>query len=134
MLLILLITLISTCTVIDNISHSIEYMGIQVHADLLHTIIDSTGFTGLAKWLVSKENPLTARVQVNRLWMMLFGKGLVATQEDFGNQGNLPSHPELLDYLAVDFMENGWDIKAFLKKIYLKIYLISMIFILNLII
>ena len=74
---------------------------------------------GLAKWLISKENPLTARVQVNRLWMMLFGKGLVATQEDFGNQGNLPSHPELLDYLAVDFMENGWDMKAFLKKILL---------------
>ncbi len=74
---------------------------------------------GLAKWLVSKENPLTARVQVNRLWMMLFGKGLVATQEDFGNQGNLPSHPELLDWLAVDFMENGWDMKAFIKKILL---------------
>ena len=74
---------------------------------------------GLANWLISKDNPLTARVQVNRLWMMLFGKGLVATQEDFGNQGNLPSHPELLDYLAVDFMENGWDMKAFLKKIML---------------
>ncbi|MEM1119431.1 MAG: DUF1553 domain-containing protein, partial [Bacteroidota bacterium] len=73
----------------------------------------------LAKWLVDDTNPLTARVQVNRLWMMLFGKGLVATQEDFGNQGNLPSHPELLDYLAVDFVENGWDIKAFIKKIML---------------
>ncbi len=72
-----------------------------------------------AKWLIAKDHPLTARVQVNRLWMMLFGKGLVATQEDFGNQGNLPSHPELLDYLAVDFMENGWDMKAFLKKIML---------------
>ncbi len=74
---------------------------------------------GLAKWLINEQNPLTARVQVNRLWMMLFGKGLVATQEDFGNQGNLPSHPELLDYLAVDFMENGWDMKAFIKKIML---------------
>ena len=74
---------------------------------------------GLAKWLTAKENPLTARVQVNRLWTMLFGKGLVATQEDFGNQGNLPSHPELLDWLAVDFMENGWGMKAFLKKILL---------------
>ncbi|MEM6317674.1 MAG: DUF1553 domain-containing protein [Bacteroidota bacterium] len=74
---------------------------------------------GLARWLTQKDHPLTARVQVNRLWMMLFGKGLVATQEDFGNQGNLPSHPELLDYLAVDFVENGWDTKAFIKKILL---------------
>ena len=74
---------------------------------------------GLAKWLTSTENPLTARVQVNRIWMMLFGKGLVATQEDFGNQGNLPSHPELLDWLAVDFMENGWNMKALIKKILL---------------
>ena len=74
---------------------------------------------GLAKWLTSRDNPLTARVQVNRMWMMLFGKGLVSTQEDFGNQGDLPSHPELLDWMAVDFMENDWDIKAFLKKLML---------------
>ncbi len=72
---------------------------------------------GLAKWIVSPENPFTARVQVNRIWMMLFGKGLVATQEDFGNQGDLPSHPELLDFLAVDFMNNGWDIKRLIKQI-----------------
>ena len=74
---------------------------------------------GLAQWLVSEENPLTARVQVNRLWMMLFGKGLVATQEDFGNQGNLPSHPELLDWLAVEFVKIGWNMKGFLKHIML---------------
>ncbi len=70
---------------------------------------------GLARWLVSRENPLTARVMVNNLWGTLFGAGIVRTPEDFGLQGERPTHPELVDWLAVEFMESGWDVKHVLK-------------------
>ncbi len=72
---------------------------------------------GLAQWIVSAENPLTARVIVNHYWEMLFGRGIVRTSEDFGYQGDWPSHPQLLDALAVDFRDGGWDLRQLLTKI-----------------
>jgi hypothetical protein len=70
---------------------------------------------GLAKWLMDSKNPLPARVTVNRYWQMFFGRGLVSSSGDFGNQGELPSHPELLDWLSNNFVESGWNLKATLK-------------------
>jgi hypothetical protein len=72
---------------------------------------------GLAKWIMSRENPLTARVVVNRYWQMLFGTGLVKTSEDFGSQGEIPIHRELLDWLALEFQDNGWNVKGILKTV-----------------
>ena len=73
----------------------------------------------LAHWITDPNHPLTARVYVNRIWQMLFGAGIVRTPADFGSQGAWPTHPELLDWLAVDFVENGWNIKALVRKIVL---------------
>jgi hypothetical protein len=77
----------------------------------------SSGRLELAEWIASRENPLTARVMVNRVWLHLFGRGLVPTADDFGLAGRPPTHPELLDHLAHDFMDNGWSVKKLIKHL-----------------
>lgn len=96
---------------------------VQVQPTALESIMpfDTTKYSrnrlGLAGWTVNKKNPLTARVFVNFIWQEIFGKGIVKTSGDYGLQGELPTHPELLDWLAVDFMEHNWDIKYLVGKI-----------------
>jgi len=82
-------------------------------------IQSGSGRKELAEWVASKDNPLTARVMVNRVWLHLFGRGLVPTPDNFGTTGQPPSHPELLDYLAVSFMNHGWSIKSLIRQIVL---------------
>lgn len=77
----------------------------------------ASGRLELAEWIVSKENPLTARVLANRVWQRLLGRGLVGTPNDFGLQGEPPSHPELLDYLASRLLQSGWSLKALIREI-----------------
>jgi hypothetical protein len=95
--------------------------GIEVQPDTL-AVLPPLGKAGparleFAKWLVSRDNPLTARVIMNRTWQEFFGRGLVRTSEDFGLQGEKPSHPELLDYLASEFIERGWSQKQMMRLI-----------------
>jgi hypothetical protein len=82
-------------------------------------ISQGSGRLDLAFWIASKDNPLTARVMVNRIWLKLFGKGIVDSPDNFGAMGSKPSHPELLDYLAVSFVEKGWSVKQIIKEIVL---------------
>jgi len=99
--------------VLDNPAKPFEFPDPSKHQEWNHTGRRLT----LANWLVSRENPLVSRVFVNRVWQFHFGEGIVRSVDDFGKQGEKPSHPELLDYLAVSFQNNGWDLKRLHKEI-----------------
>ncbi|MFN7919408.1 MAG: PSD1 and planctomycete cytochrome C domain-containing protein [Bryobacteraceae bacterium] len=99
--------------VLDSLEHPLEFPDPAAHPEWNHTGRRLT----LAKWMVSRDNPLTARVFVNRVWQFHFGEGLVRSVDDFGKQGEKPTHPELLDYLAVQFQEHKWDLKWLTKQI-----------------
>jgi len=92
---------------------------ISNEADNVEIPTDTSGRLELARWIANSEHPLTARVYVNRVWRHLFGKGLVATTDNFGKMGQRPSHPELLDYLASKFIEDGWSTKKLIREIIL---------------
>ena len=103
---------------IDQPAQTVKRNVPQVLSDQpLQIASKSSGRLELAKWLSSKENPLTARVMVNRIWQHLLGSGIVRTTEDFGSTGQSPSHPELLDHLAIEFIESGWSIKSMIRSI-----------------
>ncbi|MFY0654293.1 MAG: DUF1553 domain-containing protein [Cyclobacteriaceae bacterium] len=99
-----------------------DALGKQVNPDVPESIFKMPedlpkNRLGLGKWLVHEDNPLTARVTINQMWYLMFGRGIVETVEDFGNQGALPTHPELLNWLSVDFQKNGWNLKRLIKQI-----------------
>src|SRR5262249_39673002 len=91
----------------------------RVLATKTTAIAKGSGRKDLAEWLASADNPLAARVMVNRVWLHLFGRGLVASPDNFGTSGHPPSHPELLDYLTVTFQEDGWSIKKLIRRLVL---------------
>jgi hypothetical protein len=98
-----------------NDSGEIVTPGVPASLAPVHSTGQRANRLDLAHWLTAAENPLTARVFVNRLWMLYYGQGLVKTLDDFGAQGAWPSHPELLDWLAVEFRDSGWDVKHIIK-------------------